>query len=73
MNNQGFAREYGGGDPVLEESYRRSWYFLHLSDQHYAVISSSPLYTLRDVEVTVDLPCDDEQYESGVSNLFQSL
>ncbi|KAF2738305.1 hypothetical protein EJ04DRAFT_560890 [Polyplosphaeria fusca] len=65
MNTRGFASQQGEGNPILEESYRRTYYFLHLTDQHFSVISSSPIYRLRDVEVTVDLPCDDEMYEFG--------
>ncbi|KAF2267636.1 hypothetical protein CC78DRAFT_63245 [Lojkania enalia] len=65
MNTKDFAKQHGEGNPVLEESWRRTYYFLHLCDQHFAVIVSSPFYALRDISNEVDLPCDDEVYESG--------
>lgn len=68
MNSKEFAQAYGEGNPVLEESWRRTYYFLPLLDQHLAVVVNSPFFTLRDVPNHVDLPCDDEYYETGVSS-----
>ncbi|KAH8724608.1 Quinolinate phosphoribosyl transferase [Phaeosphaeriaceae sp. PMI808] len=65
MNQKGFAQAYGESDPVLEESWRRTYYMLHVADQHFAIVSNSPMYTLANVPNNVDLPCDDEYYESG--------
>jgi hypothetical protein len=67
INSRDFAKQYGEGSPVLEESWRRTYYFLHLTDQHFAVVVNSPLFTMRDVLNSVDLPCDDEYYELEVS------
>lgn len=69
MNTQEFAVTYGLGDPVLEESWRRTYHFLTLTDQHFSVIVNNPVYTLIDIPNLVDLPCEDEFYESGVSRL----
>ncbi|CAI6339019.1 unnamed protein product [Periconia digitata] len=65
MNTRGFAGAYGEGDAVLEESWRRTYYFCAFLDQHLSVISMTPFFLLRDVEFQVDLPCEDEQYISG--------
>jgi hypothetical protein len=67
MNAREFARAYGEASPVLEESWRRTYCFLALTDQHFAVVINSPVYLLRDVPNLVDLPCDDEFYVTGVS------
>lgn len=65
MNSKEFARAYGEANPVLEESWRRTYYFLTLLDQHLAVVVNSPVFALRDIPNHVDLPCDDEYFESG--------
>lgn len=70
MNTQEFAVAYGEGNPVLEESWRRTYYLLALTDQHFSVIANNPMYALMNVPNLVDLPCDDEFYESGVSKLY---
>lgn len=67
MNDRCFAQAYGEADPVLEESWRRTYYILQVVDQHFSVVVNSPVYTLARVPNTVDLPCDDEYYETGVS------
>jgi hypothetical protein len=66
MNSNEFAYRNGEGSPVLEESLRRTYYFLHLTDLQFAVIVNNPFFTMRDVPNHVDLPCDDEYYESEV-------
>jgi hypothetical protein len=50
---------------VLEESWRRTYYMLHVTEQHFAIQSMSPIHTLTAVSNKVDLPCDDEYFESG--------
>lgn len=65
MNQKGFAQAHGESNPVLEESWRRTYYMLNIVDQHFAIVSNSPIYTLAHVPNHVDLPCDDEYYEIG--------
>jgi nicotinate-nucleotide pyrophosphorylase (carboxylating) len=67
MNKRDFARVYGEGNPVLEESWRRTWYILSVTDQHLAIVMNSPIYQLANMPSDVDLPCDDEFFEAGVS------
>lgn len=66
MNERDFARAYGEGSAVLEESWRRTFYVLYIVDQNFALVTNTPFYTLLLVSNTVDLPCDDEHFESGV-------
>jgi hypothetical protein len=65
MNQRNFPQTYGEAMPVLEESWRRTYYMLNITDQHFAIVSNSPIYTLAIIPNMVDLPCDDEYYESG--------
>lgn len=73
MNDQAFAQAYGEGSPVLEESWRRTYYFLVIADQNFAVFSNTPIYTSANVSNTVDLPCDDEHFNSGLIPPAMSL
>ncbi|EAT80582.2 hypothetical protein SNOG_12170 [Parastagonospora nodorum SN15] len=73
MNQQAFAQVYGEGSPVLEESWRRTYYFLAIANQDFAVFSNTPIYTLANVSNTVDLPCDDEHFNSGLIPPVMSL
>lgn len=70
MNRRDFAHVYGEGNSVLEESWRRTWYILTVTDQHFAIVMSSPIYQLANISSDVDLPCDDEFYKAGVSFRF---
>lgn len=66
MNEREFARAYGEGNPVLEESWRRTYYLLTAADQNFSIISNSPTHGLLNIPNNVDLPCDDEFFETGV-------
>ncbi|KAH6637790.1 Quinolinate phosphoribosyl transferase [Boeremia exigua] len=65
MNKRDFARLWGEGNPVLEESWRRTWYMLVTSDQHFSIVMNTPVYQLCDMPSDVYLPCDDEFYVAG--------
>lgn len=67
MNKRDFARLWGEGNAVLEESWRRTWYMLAVSDQHFAIVMNTPIYQLAEMPSDVYLPCDDEFYITGVS------
>jgi nicotinate-nucleotide pyrophosphorylase (carboxylating) len=67
MNSKAFAYEKGEGNPVLEESWRRTYFFLHMTDQHLSISMANGFFEMLHVENDVDLPCDDEAYETGVS------
>ena len=71
MNEKGFAQVYGEANPVLEESWRRTFYMLSVVYQHFAIINNRPIYTLLTVPNLVDLPCDDKYFECGVSGTMR--
>ncbi|KAJ5344327.1 uncharacterized protein N7506_002692 [Penicillium brevicompactum] len=63
MNKNQFAKTYGEGNAVVEESWRRTWWVIYITDAHIA--GSTHVYPFRTsgVEITTDLPCEEEQYE----------
>ncbi|GJN72435.1 hypothetical protein PLICBS_006508 [Purpureocillium lilacinum] len=67
MNLKGYASEHSGGDPVLAESWRRTWWQLYCTDLHVAGTNhNETIYTSqREVACTVDLPCEESEYASG--------
>jgi hypothetical protein len=68
MHSQEFAEANGGKDPVLEESWRRTFWMMFLLDGLFAAITHRPTHRLQNLVVDVDLPCEDSEYESGVSS-----
>lgn len=69
MNHQGWAESNGEGDAMLTESWRRTWWALFTCDALFAGISHYDIHRLQSVEMDVDLPCEDSEYESGVGPL----
>lgn len=70
MNEKSFCTEYGQNDPVLEESWRRTWWMIYVADAHMAGSTHTfPLRTIN-IPVTVDMPCEEHYFESGVSTLL---
>ncbi|KAL3488381.1 hypothetical protein BJX62DRAFT_212023 [Aspergillus germanicus] len=65
MNKRGFAYTHGQKDPMLEECWRRTWWQLYVTDAHIAGSTSTFPFRTSSVEMDVDLPCDEEFYESG--------
>ena len=61
-----FAVANGNGDSVLEESWRRTWWALYIVDGVFEVIVKSPSFTLWNLHVDVDLPCEERDYNSEV-------
>ncbi|KAF2681254.1 hypothetical protein K458DRAFT_392044 [Lentithecium fluviatile CBS 122367] len=65
MHEKGFASQHGLGDPVLEESWRRTWWQIYITDTHI----SGSLHTYRGLSTkfpsTAELPCEEREYESG--------
>lgn len=72
MNRRQFAVENGNGDPILQESWRRTWWQIYLVDADFAAIKRASTFPTMNVEVTTELPCEETEYASGVSN-FKSL
>ena len=72
MNRQEWAEHNADGDAVLMESWRRTWWLLFTVDGLFATISHYCTHRLQNVEMDVDLPCEDAEYESGVSICYLS-
>ncbi|KAG8527475.1 uncharacterized protein KY384_007627 [Bacidia gigantensis] len=63
MNLQEFATKHGCGSPILEESWRRTWWLIYTTDGHVAGSTHSFLLRTTNITSTVDLPCEEEDYE----------
>lgn len=66
MQSFTFATAHGLGNPVLEESWRRTWWQVCIVDSYYAAMihHTSPLMCRPDI--TTELPCEELEYEAGV-------
>lgn len=69
LNNRAFATLNGRAMPVIEESWRRTWWDLFIIDGMVAGVHRVTNFLLYDVPADVALPCEEHQYMSGVSNL----
>ena len=67
LNTRQFATLHGGGNSVLEESWRRTWWELYVVDGMIAGVHRTTNFLLFDVPADVALPCEEHQYLSGVS------
>lgn len=67
MHRQSFATKHGHQDPVLEEAWRRTWWQLYIVDSGYAAIKHVSLFKAKSVTSDVDLPCEEADFELGVS------
>jgi transcription factor-like protein len=72
MSRQEFATTHGAGDPVLAESWRRTWWSLYIVSAYHAGTLGTLNFTVMEVEASVDLPCEELEYETGVSPMFLS-
>jgi hypothetical protein len=66
LSREEFAIQYGGDDPVLAESWRRTWWMLYIVDAYYTGTLGTMEMRAVDVNATVKLPCEEDEYESGV-------
>ncbi|KAI0163891.1 hypothetical protein GGR57DRAFT_489639 [Xylariaceae sp. FL1272] len=73
MNERQYAYENGQGDLVIQECWRRTWWQLFIVDAYHAVIKRSPVFSLSAVETDVELPCEEDEYESGTFSSFAYL
>lgn len=65
MYRQSYAIENGEGDAVLEESHRRTWWMLFIIQAYYAGTEGTLEFSIMDVDASVDLPCEEGEYETG--------
>lgn len=62
MNTSDFANSAAGLDPVLAESWRRTWWMIYLVDTNFAIIRWDFHQFLAGHVQEVNLPCDETQY-----------
>ncbi len=66
LNTRQFAAIHGRNNPVLEESWRRTWWDLYVCDGMVAGVHRITNFALFDIEAAVGLPCEEIQYATGV-------
>lgn len=66
MQSQSFATVHGEGCSVLEESWRRTWWTLYVTDGVFSGIRHCLTFSLWRVKTDVDLPCEEDRYCCGV-------
>ena len=71
MQREGFAKEQGRGEWVLEEGWRRTWWEMYYVDAFFAAVSQKPGFRLFEVEAWVGLPSEEGDYdECRVSAIY---
>lgn len=74
MFKQEFAARHGGDDSVLQESWRRTWWMLYTIEAYYAgTLGTLNFEISSNVDATVELPCEEAEYELGVRTSFCPL
>jgi Zn(2)-Cys(6) binuclear cluster domain-containing protein/transcription factor-like protein len=71
MNKREFAPTNSNGNQVLAESFRRTWWLLYVTGAHIAAIDHASTFSVsqRNLSCTVDLPCEEDDYSSGVCKI----
>ena len=67
MHQSSFAMQHSRNDPLLEESWRRTWWLIYITEGHIAGLTRQYPTRIGNVTITTMLPCEEEAYESGVS------
>ncbi|OOQ90205.1 C6 zinc finger domain protein [Penicillium brasilianum] len=65
MYLRSFSTTHGADDPVFQECWRRTWWMLYLVDGYFSGTLGTMNFTVASIDVTVDLPCEESEYESG--------
>ncbi|KAF5494975.1 hypothetical protein CGCS363_v009928 [Colletotrichum siamense] len=73
MHKSDFSGQYNAGEPVLEESWRRTWWMLFIIDAYYAGTLGTMNFRVGNIEATVELPCEESEYESEAIPLPKTL
>lgn len=68
MFHRHFAAEHGDGDSVLQESWRRTWWQIYITDAFIAATTREFTFRTYYIDATTELPCEEEEYEAGVRN-----
>ncbi|RFU80348.1 c6 zinc finger domain-containing [Trichoderma arundinaceum] len=73
MHHHEFAVDHGNGDPVLEESWRRTWWQVFIIEAYYSAIKRSADFSTYHIEATTDLPCEEDEYERGLLTILKEI
>jgi hypothetical protein len=65
MNLRDFVPAHGNGNPMLEESLRRTWWELYVMDGYLAALHKLPSFRSNTVRSEVLLPCEETIYASA--------
>lgn len=65
MNRYAFAASNSGGNPLLEESFRRTWWELFFIDGMFAALQQRSTFRCNTVELKAGLPCEDPVFNAG--------
>ncbi|KAI5459844.1 hypothetical protein BGZ63DRAFT_360444 [Mariannaea sp. PMI_226] len=65
LNTRLFASLNSRGMPILEESWRRTWWDLYVVDSMIAGVHRTTNFLLYDIPADVALPCEEHEYVSG--------
>lgn len=68
-----FAALHGRDDPVLRECWRRTWWMLYIVDAYYTGTLGTMNFRVANITSTMELPCEELEYESGVSTSTHSF
>jgi hypothetical protein len=66
LHTREFAATHGRGIPVLEESWRRTWWDLFVIDGMIAGVHRVTNFLLFDIAAGAALPCEEDQYLTAV-------
>lgn len=70
MHRKEFADLASIYDPVLAESWRRTWWMICLTDANYSITRRDYTLSSDSSENTTDLPCEDDDYKRMVCAVF---
>ena len=73
MHRREYALLHGNGDEILQESWRRTWWSLYHIDLMFAAHKHLQPFRTSNIITDVDLPCEEHEYESGVSSCSTHL
>ena len=64
LHKPDFAQKYGQGIPVIEESWRRTWWELYILDIMFAALNPTTDIRLKAVPAEIPLPCKEGDYRA---------
>jgi hypothetical protein len=67
LNRMEYALMHGESNPQVEESWRRTWWGIYCANGMLCAVNPGVQFKLKDILTDVPLPCENDQYFSGVS------